>query len=530
VKFAMFKLYSLVIFGSIIWAQTAMAEVNLNTLTNDNPTQLKSIAVLQSLKITDSQNQFHAPYVHDLKNKYQVRSLFVESKDLPMVDIQLTFNAGSARDEEIAPGLHGLANMAAKLIDEGTEKYTANEIASAFERVGAQFSAQAYRDMFIVKLRVLSDPEKLEPALGMLLEVLNHSNFKKSSINLVLSNTQVGQKQIQESPSRMMGVQFYRALYGKHPYAEPIPGTQRSISKITPEQLKQFSNQFLVAQNMNIAITGQLTPKQAQQLSERIAGNLKQGEKAKALAQPVDKSTFDIRHIKFNSSQAHVMMGQLGTTRFDPDRLALEVANQMFGGSGFNSILMKELRVKRGYTYGAYSSFSFSLAPGTFSLSYSTRQDQLFDSIQVAHQALVNFIKQPIDQKQLEETKAGMLRAFPNNYRSNANINAQLGSIGFYNQSSDYLNNYPKLLEKITAQDVQNAIQKHLHPERLTIIVVNNTLDKPALEALLKQDLNPQNSPNTPSIEQTPKTVIAPVAKEVIDAPASSPDDEPASI
>ena len=527
----MFKLHSRLIFVSMmIWVQAASAEIDLNTLPDDYSTQLKSIPLLQSLKITHPQNQFHAPYVHELKNRYQIRTLFVESQDLPMVDIQLTFNAGSARDEEIAPGLFGIANMAAKLIDEGTEKYTANEIAHIFENVGARFSAQAYRDMFIVKLRVLSEPKKLEPAIAMLLEVLNHSTFKKSSINLVLSNTQVGQKQIQESPGRMMNILFYRALYGKHAYAEPITGTQRSISKITPAQLQQFKEQFLVAQNLNIAITGQLSPKQAQQLAEHIAANLKHGEKARPLAQPVDNSVFDIRHIKFNSSQAHVMMGQLGPTHFDPDRLALEVANQMFGGSGFNSILMKELRVKRGFTYGAYSSFSFSQAPGTFSFSYSTRQDQLLDSIQVAHQTLINFVSQPINPKQLEETKAGMLRAFPNNYSSNASINAQLGSLGFYNQPADYLSNYPKLLEKITLQDVQNALQKHLHPECLTIIVVNDKLDKAALETTLKQDLSPQVHSNTPSVEPIPKTIIAPPAKEVTDEPVSSPDDALASI
>ena len=128
----------------------------------------------------------------------------------------------------------------------------------------------------------------------------------------------------------------------------------------------------------------------------------------------------------------------------------------MLGGSGFNSVLMKELRVKRGYTYGAYSSFSFSQVPGTFSFSYSTRQDQLPRQHTNCSSGF-SFVQQPIDQKQLEETKAGMLRAFPNNYSSNANINAQLGSIGFYNQTADYLTEYPKLLEKITAQDIQKC-------------------------------------------------------------------------
>lgn len=196
----------------------------------------------------------------------------------------------------------------------------------------------------------------------------------------------------------------------------------------------------------------------------------------------------------------------MGTTRFDSDRLALEVTNQMFGGSGFNSVLMRELRVKRGYSYGAYSNFSFTQVPGIFSYSYSTREDQLIDSIQVAHQALVDFVKQPIDQKQLEETKAGMLRAFPNTYSSNANINAQLGSMGFYNQRADYLTEYPKLLEKITAQDVQNAIQKHLHPERLTVIVVSPTFDKSTLEKILERNLIRPTPPNTlPTADQVPK-------------------------
>ncbi len=119
------------------------------------------------------------------------------------------------------------------------------------------------------------------------------------------------------------------------------------------------------------------SPKQALELSERIAGNLPQGQKAEALPQPEIQSGFEVVHLPYNSSQAHVTFGHLGPTRFTEDKLALEVANRMFGGSGFNAVLMQELRVKRGFTYGAYSSLSFSQAPGVFSFKYSTRQDQL---------------------------------------------------------------------------------------------------------------------------------------------------------
>lgn len=525
----MSKVRSLILLTSLSLSSSLWAENYLDTQPdlNDNPSQLQAIPLLQSLKNINQKQAFQAPFIHDLNNRYKVRTLFVETRDLPMVDIQLTFNAGSARDQEIAKGLFGLSSTAAKLMREGTDKYTAAQVASVFDATGAQFSVQAYRDMFVVRLRTLSDPKKMEPALAMMMEVLKNATFKPSSIQLALSNTQVGQKQLQENPSKLMDIRFYRALYGQHPYAEPITGTIGSTKKITADLLKKFRDQFLVAQNMNIAITGKLSPKQALELSERIAGNLPQGQKAVALAEPEEKSGFDIVHLPYNSSQAHVTFGHLGPNRFTKDRLALEVANRMFGGSGFNAVLMQELRVKRGYTYGAYSTFSFSQAPGIFSFRYSTRQDQLLDSIQVAHQAFINFVNQPIDTKRLEETKAGMLRAFPNNYSSNATINAQLGTMGFYAEQADYLSRYPERLAKITAADVQNAVRKHLHPERLTLVVVSQELDKEALKLRLEQNLLDPSIP-LPNTIPIPKTY--PQKPAEADEPVEIPVDTPASI
>lgn len=155
---------------------------------------LKANSTLQSLKNLDKHQQYQAPFVQDLSNNQKVRTLFVSATDLPIVDIQLTFNAGSSQDEALGKGLYGMANMAAKLITEGTDQYTAKEIASTFEGLGAQFSVTAYRDMFVVRLRVLSDPEKLNPAINTMLHVLNHAQFNPSGLNLVLNNTKVGQK------------------------------------------------------------------------------------------------------------------------------------------------------------------------------------------------------------------------------------------------------------------------------------------------------------------------------------------------
>lgn len=466
-----------------------VVEANGNIELEDSG-HLKSVTQLQSLKHLPQYQNDQTPYVQELKNKLGIRSLFVETQALPIVDIQLTFNAGAARDQYLGKDLYGIANMAANLIDEGTNQYSAEQIANTFEQLGAKFSAHAYRDMFVIRLRVLSDPEKLNPAVNLMLNLISNATFNPSGLNLVLSNTQVGQKQLQENPDRLRNIELYRAIYGEHPYAQPITGTTRSIRKITPDLLKKFRDSLLVAQNMNLAITGQLTQAQASQLTEKITQSLPQGQAVGLLPDADLQPSFNIRLIPYQSSQAYVSIGHLGVSRNNSDQLALEVANQMLGGHGFNSILMQELRVKRGYTYGAYSSFSFTQAPGIFNLSYSTRQDQLLDSIQVAHKALVDFVKQPIDTKQLKETKAGMLRSFPMSFSSNANINAQLGSIGFYGLPADHLAQYAKQLNKITAQDVQQAVRKYIHPDRLTIVIAGEPIDQTLLEKMLRHNLD----------------------------------------
>ena len=471
---------------------------NIETLSDDhlepnpeeiNPNTLKSLSKLQSLKQLPPAELSPTPFVQELPNALQVRTLFVETHDLPIVDLQLTFHAGSSQDHSLAAGMSGIANIAARLMPEGTNQYSAKQLDAAFDALGAQYNVSAYRDMFIVRLRVLSEPSKLEPALNLLLHMIKHANFNTNGLNLMLSNTKVGQKQLQENPSRLMSIRFYRSVYGNHPYAEPTVGTQASIKKINPELLQKFRDSLLVAQNSNIAITGNLSAEQATRWANYIATRLPQGQAAAALPEPLAKQDFDIQFIPHQSSQAYITLGHLSIEQTAADRAALEVANRIFGGGSFNSILSKELRVKRGYTYSASSTLTTTAKPGIFSFSYSTQQDQLMESLQIAHQTYVQFLKIPLTKAQVEETKAGLLRAYPMYFSSNANINAQIASIGFYGLDRDHLNQYQHTLKKLSVQDVQNAIDKHLHADKMTVVIVAEQLNQDEVKNMLKQNL-----------------------------------------
>lgn len=495
-KTLMFKKAFLITFLMSIYtnshADITELAMESSNLIEDNPYTLSSIKQLRSLNELNNKNSsqnYQAPFVQELSNSKQVRTLFVESNALPMVDIQITFNAGSARDEVIAPGLYGMSNMAAKLMVEGTPQLTAQQISSTFEGLGAKYSINAYRDMFTVRLRVLNDPNKLTPALNLLLDLIKNATFKQSGINLMLSNTQVGQKQIQENPSRLMNIQFYRSLYGRHPYAQPITGTNGSIRKITPELLKQFRDKLLVAQNSNIAITGQLNKDQAQQIAEVISSSLPQGEPQAKLEPPIEKNGIDVKLIKNQSNQAHVMMGHLAVDRNHPDRIALEVANRIFGGGSFNSLLSRELRVKRGLTYSASSNITSPQVSGIFSITYATKQNQLLESLAIAHQTFIEFSRQPISANLLQETKDNILRSFPMSLTSNSNINAQIASIGFYGLNANYLNEYQDQVKKLTRKDLERVIQAHFKPENLTVVVVSTENSLESIQEVFDQNL-----------------------------------------
>jgi len=476
--------------------------------TENNPTaNIASLPYLQSLHDLQ-QHPYQAPQVQELFSKNGVRTLLVESKQLPIVDIQLTFNAGSARDESISKGLNGLANLTARLLNEGTSTQTANDIAQSFERLGAQYSAQAYRDMFVVRLRVLSDEKRLEPALNQLIFLLKDAQFPQGSIDRILNNAKIGQKQVKENPKRSMSVRFYRAIYGDHPYAKPSTGTIQSLKRIKSEDIQAFKKQYLVANNLNIAITGNVNQQQAQQMIDLLTEQINTGESAPPLpdAQALEKA--QIIRIPFNSSQAHVMIGQISIRRDDPDRFALEVGNEIFGSGGFQSLLMQELREKRGLTYSASSNLSSMQSQGLFYIQYSTQREQLLKSLNITYDTLLKFLHKPLTTAQVEESKRGLIRAFPLLLRSNANINSQLGAIGFYGLPSNYLSQYQQYISAVTAEDVHQAWQKHIDPEKFLTVLAGKDISTNEVTDLYEKLLAPYQLAPSQKTADTEKNTL----------------------
>jgi zinc protease len=312
------------------------------------------------------------PKIETWQTANGARVLFVAAPQLPMVDVRVVFDAGAARDGERP----GLAAFTAGMLNEGARDWNADTIAERMENVGASLSAATDRDMTSVAVRSLTREPALTTALETLAGVLAAPSFPADALERNRENTLIGLRQEQEQPAKVAQKALYRQVFGGHPYASDPSGTEESVRALTAADLKAFHDRYYTGANAVVAIVGALDRPAAQALAEQVVGTLPAGERAAPLPTVPDLGAAALEQLAFPSSQTHVLAGQPGMARGDPDYFALYLGNHILGGSGLVSILMDEVREKRGLSYNTFSYFIPLAQPGPFLMGLQTKNDQ----------------------------------------------------------------------------------------------------------------------------------------------------------
>ena len=397
-----------------------------------------------------------------------VRVYFVPAPELPMVDINITFAAGSVYDD----GQPGLATMTSTLLDMGAAGLSADEIATRIESLGARLSTASAREMGTVSLRSLSDRAHLDPALVIFADVLNKPDFDKKDFERERERKLVAIRRSEQSPSTVAGYRFFQAVYGDHPYAHRVSGTEESVKALKLDAIKAFYKHYYVARNAVVSIVGDLDRKAAEALVQQLTGNLPEGKRAAPLPPaPQLKQTEDER-ILHPSTQTHVRMGAPGMHRGDPDYFPLYVGNHILGGGGLVSRLHEEVREQRGLSYSVNSYFSPMEQDGPYLLSLQTRNDQVDEALGVMRKTLQDFVDKGPSDKELVAAKKNITGGFPLRISSNSGIISHLNVIGFYDLPLDYLDTFNDKVMAVTRQQIIDAYQRRVSPETMVTIIV----------------------------------------------------------
>lgn len=408
------------------------------------------------------------PDIKSWHTKKGAKVLFVEASELPMVDIRLVFDAGSSRDGEHP----GVAKLTGALLDQGADGLDADEIARGLEQRGAVLSSGSKRDMAWVSLRSLVDTNLLEPSLVLFGKVLVKPDFPVTDFEREQKRMLAGLQYEKQKPGSIAKKTYYRELFGEHPYASHPSGTEASVKALSVAHLRDFYKRYYVARNATVVIVGKLGESQARKIATRLADSLPEGSKPSPLPSVVALDKPDEMFIEHPSSQSHVLMGQPGLRRKDPDYFPLYVGNHVLGGSGLVSRISDEIREKRGLSYSAYSYFIPMKERGPFQLGFQTRNDQREEAVQVLRDTLSGFIASGPTDKELLASKNNIISGFPLRVSSNSKISEYLAVIGFYDLPLDYLQTFTDRVDAVTGEQIREAWKRRIHPEKMVTVIV----------------------------------------------------------
>lgn len=443
-------------------------------LTIFNPKLLATqlFSVLLSVVLSQA---YAAPKIEQWQTSNGVKTLFVAAPELAMLDIAITFDAGSGRDAELS----GLSQLTHGLLNSGSGNLNADAIAETFEDVGAQYGASVNLDRSSVALRSLTDSALLEPALETFIQLLTKPSFPEKDFQRLKNQALISIKDSAQRPADMASRAFYKAIYGDHPYAKTASGYKETIESINLEDVKRFHQQYLVAENALIAMVGGIDLAQAKLIAEHVSKQLPVGTKPEAIEQPKALDEVADIYIPFPSQQAHVYLGHLGIQRGHPDYFSLYTGNHVLGGGGFTSRLVKEVRVKRGLSYSVYSYYFPLHLPGPFTLGLQTRTDQAQQAAEVSVQTIEKFLSEGPTEEELSLAKNNIIGGFPLRIDSNRDILGYLSLIGFYDLPLDYLETFTDNIAAVSHEQIRSAFSKHLQPTKLVKIIVGGPEDGP---------------------------------------------------
>lgn len=395
------------------------------------------------------------------------RVLFVQSSSLPMLDVRLVFDAGSARDEEA-----GTAYLASALIGEGASGLDVDAIARGFEDRGAQFGTASYRDMAIVELRTLTEREFYRPVTDLFVKVVAEPTFPADALERIRGQVLVSLARERQVPSPQVSKQFNRVLFADHPYAHPPEGTAETLPQIDGADLAAFHRQYYGAANAVIALVGDLERKEAEALAARISAALPRGQRALPLPRAETLQQRQAEHITFPSSQTILMLGNQAIWRGHPDWVPLYVGNQILGGGGFASILTEEVREKRGFVYGIGSAFSPMAAAGPFIVQLQTANENADEALKLTLRLLRDFVREGPTAEQVENARNHLVGSFALEVAENDDIVGNLGAIGFYDLPLDYLQWFESEVRKVTREQIHSAFLRNLDVRDLAVVSI----------------------------------------------------------
>ena len=404
------------------------------------------------------------------------KAYLVQTKALPMVDIEVSIDAGDRYDPI---GKSGLADMTAGLMNYGvkgdkgvlTEAQIADEIAD----LGANIGLSVGGERAILRIRSLSRKDLRDRAVKLAAAMLSAPTYDPKIVEREKQRTITSLQEAETKPEYVLERRFKKSVYGDYPLADSP--TVKSVAAVNTSDLKQFHQQFYRGDRMIVSIVGDVDRAEANELVQALLKQIPQSGQSIAKLPELQRSPVEPLmqreiQIPFDSQQAHIAMGMTAVARSNPDYFPLLVGNYILGGGGFVSRLMSEVREKRGLAYSVFSYFAPGKDNGIFQAGLQTKNDQASQALEVMSSTISQFIADGPTSSELVAAKANLVNGYPLRIDNNRKLLDNVSSIAWNDLPLDTMDVWTKQVEAVTLEQVKAAFQKYLAMDRMKIVVL----------------------------------------------------------
>ena len=404
------------------------------------------------------------------------KAYLVQTKALPMVDIEVSIDAGDRYDPA---GKSGLADMVAGLMNYGVKsgKGVLNEaqIADEIADLGANIGLSVSGERAILRIRSLSRKDLRDRAVQLAAAMLSAPTYDSKIVEREKQRTITSLLEAETKPEFVLERRFKKSVYGNYPLADSP--TVKSVAAVSVNDLVQFHKQFYRSDRMIVSIVGDIDRAQAEEIVKALLKQIPASGQPIAKLPELERSPVEPLaqreiQIPFDSQQAHIAMGMTAVARNNPDYFPLLVGNYVLGGGGFVSRLMAEVREKRGLAYSVFSYFIPGKENGIFQAGLQTKSDQAALALEVMSSTTAQFIADGPTPSELVAAKANLVNGYPLRIDNNRKLLDNVSSIAWNDLPLDTMDVWTKQVEAVTLDQVNAAFKKYLAMDRMKIVVL----------------------------------------------------------
>ena len=397
-----------------------------------------------------------------------IEAWLVQDNSIPVISMNFAFKTGGTAYDPI--GKDGLARMIAVMLDEGAGSLKSQEFQTQIQDAATRLSFSASTDKFRGSFSTLKAHK--DEAFQLLGLALNKPRFDGKPIDRIKGQIIASIQRSAQDPDMIGKRAWYKAVFPNHPYGRPGDGTVESIKTLVAKDLKGFMRRHVVRDSLVVAVAGDISPAELERRLDQVFGTLPVTGRAGTITEIAPVAAGKTIVIDRKIPQSTVMFGHSGLRRNHPDWYIASVMNRIFGGGGFSSRLMEEMREKRGLAYGVYSYLKPYDHAALYMGGVATVNSRVAESLKVIRAEWKRMAEKGVTAKELSAAKTYINGSFPLRLDSTSRIASLLLAVQVNNLGKDYLDKRPSLINAVTLGDIKRVAKKLLRPEALTVVIV----------------------------------------------------------